>query len=191
MLNPILLLISINVAMFFATSFSDDLFLQLGLWAPAEIFFEYPWGIVTSMFVHDGFYHIFANMLTLYFFGSFLVRLVGDRWFWIIYFGGGLLGGIFFVALQTWMEPNSLALAVGASGAVFAVAGALVMLAPRQRVFIFPIPVPVPLGIAVIGGFLLMSFLPGVAWQAHLGGILVGLGVGYYIKRRGQRRYYF
>jgi membrane associated rhomboid family serine protease len=51
---------------------------------------------------------------------------------------------------------------------------------------IFPIPVPVPLWAAVIGGFLVVSFLPGVAWQAHLGGIIFGLIAGYVIKRRGR-----
>lgn len=130
-------------------------------------------------------------MLTLYFFGSFLIRLVGDRWFWIIYLGGGLLGGVFFVALETLMNPDSLALAIGASGAIFALAGTLVILAPRLRVFIFPIPVPIPLWIAVIGGFLLMSFSPNVAWQAHLGGLLFGMAAGYFIQRRGGRRVYF
>jgi len=191
MLNPVLILISANVAMFFVTTVSSELFYELGLWAPADAFFQYPWGLVTSMFVHDGIFHIFANMFTLYFFGTFLIRLVGDRWFWLIYIGGGLLGGIFFVALQTLIAPDILALAVGASGAVFALAGALVVLAPKLRVIIFPIPAPVPLWIAVIGGFLLMSLFTGVAWQAHLGGLLFGLAAGYIIKRRGQRRYYF
>ena len=188
-MNPIMVIIGVNFLLYIATTISSDLIINLGLWSPAEVFFQYPWGLVTSMFLHDGFFHLFANMLTLYFFGSFLNRLVGDRQFLLIYFGGGILGNIFFVALGTLMEPNSLALAIGASGAVFALGGVLTILRPNLRVYIFPIPAPVPIWIAVIGGFVILSFLPYVAWQAHLGGLLFGLAVGYFIKKRG--RYYF
>jgi len=188
-LNPILIIIGVNFLLFIATTISSDLIIDLGLWSPSEFFFQRPWGLITSMFLHDGFFHLFANMLTLYFFGSFLARLVGDRWFWLIYIGGGILGNIFFVALGTLIDPDSLSLAIGASGAVFALGGALSILRPNLRVFIFPIPAPIPVWIAVIGGFIILSFLPYVAWQAHLGGLLFGLAVGYFIKRRG--RYYY
>ena len=66
----------------------------------------------------------------------------------------------------------------------FAVAGALTVLRPKSTVFNFPIPAPIPLWIAVIGGFLLLSFMPSVAWQAHLGGLVLGLIAGYLFRRR-------
>jgi membrane associated rhomboid family serine protease len=185
MFNPVLILIGVNLVIFIAVQISPDLVYELGLYSSLDYFTTRPWGLFTSMFTHYEFFHLFANMFTLYFFGSFVLRLVGDRWFWLIYLAGGLLGNILFVLLA------SNALAIGASGAVFALAGALVVLAPRQRVYIFPIPAPIPLWIAVIGGFLLMSFMPNVAWQAHLGGLLFGLAAGYIIQRRGRRRYYF
>ena len=78
---------------------------------------------------------------------------------------------------------------VGASGAVFALGGALAVMVPKTKVFIFPIPVPIPLWIAIIGGFLVISFLPGIAWQAHLGGLLLGLLAGFYFKK--QRKVYW
>ncbi|HEX78564.1 MAG TPA: rhomboid family intramembrane serine protease [Dehalococcoidia bacterium] len=187
MLNPALILIGVNVVMFFVT-LAPDLIDHLSL-LPGQYFTEQPWGLITSMFVHGSFYHIFANMFTLYFFGSFLLRLVGDRWFWLIYLAGGILGGVFYVVLAPLTPP--MYPAIGASGAVFALAGTLVILAPRLRVYIFPIPVPLQLWIAVIGGFLLISFFPNVAWQAHLGGLLFGMAAAYYIKRRGGRRVYF
>ncbi len=187
--NLIFVIIAVNLLLFIATTISRDIIIELGLWSPAEVFFEYPWGIVTSMFLHDGFFHIFANMLTLFFFGSYVYRLLGTKKFLITYFGGGILGGIFFVSLGTLLDPDSLALAIGASGAVFALGGALSVMRPELRVFIFPIPAPLPIWVAVIGGFFLLSLLPFVAWQAHLGGLLFGLGAGYLFKKRAS--YYF
>jgi len=119
-----------------------------------------------------------------FFFGQNLISLVGENRFFAVYFTGGILGGILYVLLAS---PFSVA--VGASGAVFAIGGALAMLRPRTKVVIFPIPVPVPLWIAVIGGFLVLSFFPGIAWQAHLGGLIVGLIAGYTFRRR--ERYYY
>ncbi|MFC2012057.1 rhomboid family intramembrane serine protease [Chloroflexota bacterium] len=142
-------------------------------------FLSQPWAIITSLFVHDGIWHIVANMLTLYFFGSYLKRIIGEWNFFFIYLVGGLLGNILFLL----MAP-AYYIAVGASGAVFAVAGALVMLRPKLTVFIIPIPIPIPLWVAVLGGFLLLSFAPHVAWQAHLGGMVLGLAAGFYFKKR-------
>jgi len=123
-------------------------------------------------------------MLTLYFFGGYLLGLVGERRFWIVYLVGGLVGNIFFMLLGS---PFSIA--IGASGAVFAVGGALAVMRPNLRVFIIPIPVPLPLWVAVIGGFLVLSFFPFVAWQAHLGGLVFGLVMAYFFRRR-QRRFF-
>ena len=140
MLNPILVIAALNLALFLATQISQDLIIDLGLWSKGT-FLDYPWGIITSMFLHDGFFHLFANMITLYFFGTYLNRLIGSRKFLLVYFGGGILGGIFFVLLAP-----PLSLAIGASGAVFALGGALAVMMPRLRVFIFPIPAPLPCG---------------------------------------------
>jgi len=148
------------------------------------------------MFIHGGLWHIFANMLTLYFFGSTLLRIVGQGRFLFVYFCGGIIAGIFYVVITFLGAISGIAFlgspfipVVGASGAVFAVAGGLVVLRPKLPVMIFPIPLPIPLFVAVIGGFLFLSFMPSVAWQAHLGGLIVGLIAGYIFRRRG--RYFF
>ncbi len=143
-----------------------------------------PWTIITNLFVHAGFFHLFANMMTLYFFGTFFARMVGEIKFLMVYFGGGILGNILFILLGPQFIP-----AVGASGAVFAIGGALALMTPKAKVFVFPIPVPLPLWAAVIGGFIILSFLPFVAWQAHLGGLLLGLTAGYFLKQK--TRYYY
>jgi len=180
-LGPIGFLIITNLIMYLATSIKPPLF--IGLFGLAGYrFLAQPWTIVTNMFIHSPFPsigHILANMLTLYFFGSSLIRLVGEKKFFIVYFIGGLLGNLFYLLLG-----NPYSVAIGASGAMFAVGGALTVLRPKMTVFIIPIPVPIPLWIAVIGGFVIISFFPGVAWQAHLGGLLFGLGSGYLFRKK-------
>ena len=186
--NPIAvwLLIAINLLLFIATVINQDLILLLGL-QPAN-FFARPWTLVTNLFIHGGIWHILANMLTFYFFGSYLSRLIGTRNFLLVYFGGGILGNILYLLLA----PSPFSIAVGASGAVFALGGALAVMRPRLRVFIFPIPAPLPLWVAVIGGFIILSILSPflqIAWQAHLGGLVLGLVAGYIFRRR--ERYFY
>ncbi|MBI2329480.1 MAG: rhomboid family intramembrane serine protease [Chloroflexi bacterium] len=200
-LGPMGFLILANLILYVATSIRPRLFIDLfGLSRHSLI--SYPWTIVTNMFIHAPFpsiSHILANMLTLYFFGSFLMRLVGERNFLIVYFLGGLLGNIVYLLLAP-----PFAIAIGASGAVFAVGGAMAVLRPKLTVFIFPIPAPIPLWAAVIGGFLLLGIaLPAllssslsssslsfrIAWQAHFGGLVFGLVAGYLFRRRRRFSY--
>ena len=181
-LTPLWVIIGVCLILFIATRVNQELILFLGLSRAGLL--ERPWTIITNLFIHGGFGHIIANMLTLFFFGRFLCLLVGERNFLFIYFVGGILGNIFYILLA-----SPLVIGIGASGAVFALGGALAVMRPRLKVFIFPIPAPLPLWIAVIGGFLILSFFPGVAWEAHLGGLLFGLVMGYLFRRR--ERYFF
>ena len=182
-LNAIWIRIGINFLLFVPTLIAPGLMYPLFGLQQAGILFR-PWTVVTSMFIHGGFWHVAANMLTLYFFGSYISRLLGERRFLIVYFCGGIMGSILFILLAS---PFSIA--VGASGAVFALGGALAVMRPKLSVFVFPIPVPIPLWSAVIGGFLILSFVPFIAWQAHLGGMVFGLIAGYFFRKR--ERYFF
>ncbi len=180
------LIIGINLLLFIATLINGNLILLLGF-QPAN-FLARPWTIVTNLFIHGGIWHIFANMFTLYFFGSFLYRLIGVKRFLLVYFVGGIVGNILFFLLP----PSPFSIAIGASGAIFALGGLLAVMMPKLRVFIFPIPAPLPLWIAVIGGFIILTiFSPflGIAWQAHLGGLVFGLIAGYIFKKR--TRYFY
>ena len=192
-LGPIGFLIVANLIFWLATSVRPNLFIDLFGLSRNNLFAQ-PWTVVTSMFIHSPFSplnplgsmgHIFGNMITLYFFGNYLINLIGDKKFLIVYFVGGVLGSIAFLLLAP-----PFATAIGASGAVFAVGGALTVLRPKLPVtlLLFFIPVTIPLWVAVIGGFLLIS--PGVAWQAHLGGLAFGLASGYFFKRNSNRLYY-
>lgn len=181
-LTPIWVIIGTSLILFIATAINSNLIFLLGLSLAGLI--ERPWTIMTNLFVHGSIWHIFANMFTLFFFGRFLYLLVGGRRFLLVYFIGGLLGNIFYLLLAP-----PLSIGIGASGAVFALGGALAVMRPRLKVIIFPIPAPLPLWVAVIGGFLVISFLPHIAWQAHLGGLVFGLIMGYFFRKR--ERYFF
>jgi membrane associated rhomboid family serine protease len=146
---------------------------------------QQPWTIIGSVFVHGGFGHILFNMISLYFLGSFFLRAVGERSFLAVFFLGGLAGNALYVLLA---PPNVIG--IGASGAIFAVGGALAVLVPRVPVYIFFVPIAMPLWIAILIFFLLSFLFAGIAWQAHLGGVLAGVMAGFILRRR-KRIYYF
>jgi membrane associated rhomboid family serine protease len=146
---------------------------------------QQPWTIISSIFVHGGFGHILFNMISLYFLGSFFLRAVGERSFLAVFFLGGLAGNALYVLLA---PPDVIG--IGASGAIFAIGGALAVLVPRVPVYIFFIPIAMPLWVAILIFFVLSFLFAGVAWQAHLGGVLAGLVAGFILRRR-KRIYYF
>ncbi len=178
-LNAVWFLIAVNILVFIFTLVRPEAIYFLGL-TPAY-FLQQPWTLITNLFVHGGIGHIVVNMISLYFLGSFVLRLLGEKKFLLVYFVGGIVGNIFYLFLGPPLIPG-----VGASGAIFALGGVLAIMAPKLPVFMFFIPVPIPLWIAIIV-FLLISFFPGIAWQAHLGGLLVGVVAGYYFRRRRTR----
>jgi membrane associated rhomboid family serine protease len=181
-LNALWFLIALNVLIFVITLVRPETIYFLGL-TPA-LLPQQPWTIISSMFVHGSILHILWNMIALYFLGSFLIRAVGERIFLPVFFLGGLAGNILFVLLA-----NPFSTGVGASGGIFALAGALAIMVPRVPVFIFFIPIPVPLWIAVIILLVLSFLFAEIAWQAHLGGLLLGVVAGLILKRK--RRIYF
>ena len=194
-LSPLVLIIIANLILYIATLvagegqypwgdfqliIADKFTYYLGL--IPYYFAERPWTLITAMFIHADFWHFFFNMIVLFFFGRALSGFIGQNKLMLVYFVGGIAGNGLYLLLG-----DSLSVAVGASGAVYAVAGALTMIAPRIRVLLYFI-VPVPLWIVVLVFFVIWSFVPGVAWQAHIGGLVVGLIAGYFFRKRG--RYY-
>ena len=174
-MTPIWVILAVNFLFFVASFIRDDLIVGTFGLTPFQ-FLDEPWTIVTAMFVHAGLFHILGNMLMLYFFGSYLLGLVGDKKFLLVYFIAGLLGNAAFLAIG-----NQFATAVGASGALYGVMGALAVMRPRLKVYLW-FMIPVDLWIVVIIGAVIIA--PGIAWQAHLGGLAVGLIAGYYFRRR-------
>jgi membrane associated rhomboid family serine protease len=180
-MTPIWVLMVINLIFFIAALIRETTIFNTFGFTPSQ-FLDEPWTIITSMFVHDGIWHILVNMLMLYFFGSYILGLVGDVKFLIVYFVGGLLGnGLFFLL------GNEFATVVGASGAIYAIMGTLAVLRPRLKVLVWFL-VPVDLWIVVIIGALIIS--PYIAWQAHIGGLVFGLIAGLYFRRQERGRFW-
>ncbi len=150
------------------------------------------WTFVTSMFMHAGLMHLSVNMISLWFIGNFVEKLIGKKRFLWLYLVGGLVAGLTFVVIAALTGVDVNVYAVGASGAIFALGGALAILTPKLPVLVFFV-IPMPMWAAM--GFLLFGLwamsaslgLP-IGNTAHLGGLIVGLAYGVYLKRKYPRK---
>jgi len=199
-------LVLINVVVFMLlwisilSGFTETIINYLAL-NPTLFFQGYVWTLFTSMFMHIIFIHLFVNMISLFFIGNFVEKLIGRRrylWFYMI---SGLVGGIFFVVLAYFGQfvPNGEAIfggfdiaALGASGALFGLGGLLAVLIPRLKVLVFfIIPMPMWLGMTVLMfGFWIATATAGlpIGNTAHFGGLVVGVVYGFYLRKRYARK---
>jgi membrane associated rhomboid family serine protease len=139
-----------------------------------------PFTLVSSMFLHGGFFHLAGNMLYLWIFGNNIEDRLGP----VRFLGFYLLGGILASLAHVLTGPSSQLPMIGASGAIAAVLGAYFLLYPRANVvvlvwfFFFVQLIKVP-AVFVLGAWFLFQVLgsggPGVAWMAHIGGFVIGL----------------
>lgn len=159
---------------------------------------KYLWTLVTHMFMHASFLHILVNMFVLYSLGGFCEKIIGRKRFLWFYLISGLIAGLLAVFLagfygygfweKIFGAPNIYM--VGASGAIFAVAGIFVTLLPRMRFSIIFLPFFSLPGYIMIPLVLILTWLASVAANlpvgnvAHLGGLLCGVVYGYYLRSR-------
>lgn len=186
-------LVAINILMFIATLINENFMdANFAMFYPASPFFK-PWQILTHMFMHGGFWHIFFNMYSLLMFGSILERSLGPKKFLIFYFVTGLGA----VALHTgveWMQARVfiangavdayqrllMTPTLGASGAIYGVLIGFAMLYPQARLILIfpPIPVKAKWLVIIFAAIELVFGINGiqgdVAHFAHLGGMLFG-----------------
>lgn len=153
-----------------------------------------PWAefptLLTSMFLHGGWAHLFGNMLYLWIFGDNVEDRLGHVPFLLFYVAAGLAAGLAHVATQ----PASPIPTVGASGAIAGVLGAYFVFYPRARVLtllpIFPMVLAEIPAVFFLGFWFLFQIFSGalqlgitraaggVAFLAHVGGFLAGLVMG-------------
>lgn len=158
-----------NIAVFFVTALSRNLYGLLMLYPPAVLY--RPWTLVTYMFLHAGIAHILFNMIGLFFFGPRLESRLGSKGFLLLYFVSGLGGALFSLVFAR------NAAVVGASAAVYGVLLGFALFWPRERIYIYGI-LPVEawlLATLLVLGSLYAGMNAGAgsrtAHFAHLGGI--------------------
>jgi membrane associated rhomboid family serine protease len=159
-------------------------FLQLS----AQTLLSHPWGLVTSIFLHDprNIFHIFLNMLALFFFGPLLERRIGSKSFLALYLGSGILAGL----VQVIVFPSSAV--VGASGAIFGVLGALTVMMPDLVVILYFVPLKIvylTILFVILDLFPMLTGAPdGIAHAAHLAGLAIGMAAGFWYRQKSKVR---
>ena len=146
-----------------------------------RVAFRAPWMFITSIFLHADLSHLFFNIVALFFFGTSLERLLGRRVFPILFLSSGVIGNIGYLIT----DPASRIPAIGASGAIYGVIGALATLEPFALVYIygfFPLPLIVAAALWVLIDLVGLFAPSEVAHGAHLGGMVVGVIFGIYYR---------
>ena len=178
-----------------------------------------PFQLVTYMFMHADWQHIFFNMFAVWMFGRTLEMVMGPKHFLTYYMvcgiGSGLVQEVIQyleytiqlshydgvntgVAVIPMAEYLNLMTTVGASGAVYGILLAFGMLFPNSQMFVFPLPFPIKAKFFVIGYALIELFAglgssgDGIAHFAHLGGMIFGLVlILYWRKKNNNGQLYF
>lgn len=145
-----------------------------------------PWSLVTSTLSHGGVIHLLFNGVFLYFFGPTVENVIGWKKYLVLFFTTGAISGV----VQVTISQGG---ALGASGALMALLGLVVILMPKSKIFIFPIFIPIPLWLAA-AGFALLDVLGVFAPEsttghvAHLSGLAIGLLYGLKVRKDLQDR---
>ena len=192
-------LIIINVIIFIATLINQGFMITtFALYYPTSPFFHW-WQVITHMFMHGDFWHIFFNMYTLLIFGGVVERIIGSRKFLLFYFICGLGAvalhlGVEYLQMLSYMDGaaqgSTAALqnieaikytpTVGASGAIYGVLMGYAMLFPESRMTLLfpPITLSAKWMVVAFAAIELVTgvtgWASGIAHFAHLGGMLIG-----------------
>ncbi|GAB3596984.1 rhomboid family intramembrane serine protease [Microbacterium tumbae] len=135
-----------------------------------------PWRLLTAALVHSSIFHVGFNMLSLWVIGRTLEPMLG-RWRFLTLYVLGAIGGSVAVAC---LAPSVST--VGASGAIFALFGALLIIGRHLGANVTGI-------LVLLGINLVIGFIPvfNIAWQAHIGGAVVGIVIAFILTRTRRR----
>ena len=148
------------------------------------------WTLLSYMFLHGNWLHLFGNMLFLWVFGDNVEDALGHFRFLIFYVLCGVFGGL----THSWLLPTSALPLIGASGAVAGVIAAYLMLHPNVRVWVLVLwRFPLPLNAGLVLGFwvalqifnALTETGDNVAWWAHVGGLTAGAFLILFMRQPG------
>ena len=131
------------------------------------------WRLVTAMFLHGSLLHLMFNMLALYWLGTIIEQALGTPRFLLVYFVSGLAGS----TGALWMS-SALAVTVGASGAIFGLIGALLILEYLSTGSLFG-----QAAVLILVNMALTFAVPGISIGGHLGGLVGGIVATYALMR--------
>jgi membrane associated rhomboid family serine protease len=187
-------LLAINIIVWLAQLYfsSRNMHLELwgALWSLDSGNFKV-WQLVTHLFMHGGWFHLFFNMFTLWMFGRILENFWGSKRFINFYLICGLAAGI------AQLFVGEFSLAVGASGAIMGLMAAFAYLFPNTELMIMFIPVPVKAKFA-IPGLMAIDLFGGIAnvqgdniaHFAHLGGAVAGFLLVLFWNKNNRKTFY-
>jgi len=202
------IIVAANAIIYIVTSLSSGLLQVSDEWverlALVPVLLTNPsqwYRLLTSMFLHADFFHIFFNMWFLTIFGSEVERRLGSLRYLILYILSGLGAALFHIAFTPVGGAISLIIpALGASGAISGVLGAFFLMYPRRRLtmcYFFLIPFCFTTSSAffmmfwfatqIIYGYMRLG---GVAYFAHAGGFITGISLLYALSERRTRPIY-
>lgn len=142
----------------------------------SDVFTFYPWQLITYIFMHGGFWHLFLNMFALWMFGVELENIWGSRKFFAYYLMCGVGAGLSNLFLSPVIGGLQLP-TIGASGAVYGILVAFAMLFPNREIYLYFL-LPIKAKYFVAAYMLLEIFSvgsnTGIAHLAHLGGGIIG-----------------
>jgi membrane associated rhomboid family serine protease len=145
-------------------------------------------GMLLAHFAHASVMHLAFNMLALFSFADPVLHAVGPMGFLLIYVGAGLGSDLVVFALRR-DDPSYRCL--GASGSVFGIVMAAIVIRPTTSVMLFFVPVPIPGPIFMLGYGIIAVVLiaqnrrSGISHEGHLGGAIAGLVLGGVLAPRG------
>ena len=148
-----------------------------GLWGPMVASGEW-WRLISSGFLHASIVHLGSNMLALFFIGRGLEPVLGALRLGLIYFVSLAAGSLGVIVL----DPGSLS--IGASGAIFGLMGAYVVLARDRGISIMQSGI----GPVILLNLVITFTIPGIAIGAHLGGLIGGAGIAFLMIELDKRR---
>ncbi|MDG1331256.1 MAG: rhomboid family intramembrane serine protease [Crocinitomicaceae bacterium] len=150
----------------------DIFYLQTDLSA----FATHPWGLFTSFFSHQGFFHLLSNMVVFFVFGRLFIQFFSQKRLLYTYILGGIAGGIFEIGAQIFPTMGT-SVVLGASGSVMAVMVAIAAHKPFLELNFFNIFKPklyAVAGILFILDLISLGLKDGTGYFAHIGGAVIG-----------------
>lgn len=166
-----IILVAVNVLSFLICTITGDLLYNKGAFGVTELLRGEVYRLFTSMFLHGSVEHLFSNMIVLYYVGAMAERELGPFSYAVLYLLSGLAGNIFSAGYELF--TGSFGSSVGASGAVFGVEGALLLLVMLRRGRLSSMTtgrVAFAIAFSLYCGFT----SAGVNNAAHVGGVLMG-----------------